>query len=110
MFTVEEIANGLKPVDNESKQESVAPPSIDENLLKTRETLENVVGCLRLQVLNNFDALVQAIQKECPELNRKEFDIIKMLLEHMLKSPIKRQMNRISSVAMAVTQFKQTRS
>lgn len=94
-----------QPQVSDSRPE-VQPPTLEENLLKASGTLENVVQCLKIQVLNNFDAFVSAVRQECPGLDRSKVDKLKTLLDHLLKSPIKRQMNRISTVALAMKEIK----
>lgn len=88
----------------------VKPPSLEENLHKAQNTLENIAQCLRIQVLNNFDSFVSAIRQECPGLDRSKVDKLKTLMDHMLKSPVKRQMNRIGTVAIAIREFKPERA
>lgn len=83
----------------------VEPPSAEENLRKAEETLRNILECLRLQVLGNVEEVATSLGKELANVDREKIQRIKFLLDHMLKSPLQRQLNRIKSVADALADF-----
>lgn len=97
-------SNGLIGVPD--LQTMIEPPSFRENLHKAEETLRNVIDCFRYQVLSNIDEIAASLHKEFgPSVDREKIQRIKVLLDHMLKSPMQRQLNRIKSVADAITEF-----
>lgn len=86
------------------------PPTLREQLNKSAETLDNIVNVFNYQVIGNLDLLFFQISQSLREvvdpekLPRIESDI-KLLIENLAKSPIRKQVSRINGVQRVIKEF-----